>query len=271
MGFSTQFLIRRGFGHNKFGHGQFGRGGNFIAMYLTGNSVTACGFTITFSGKCWIDWGDGTVDELTSGVEKTHTYASAFTGTAVIKRSSGGVVSIIAQKNTGNGFNFNISALPRNLTGAVFYVGIVSGNIADAPGGLTNLYLFGSNTLSGNIADAPGGLTNLYVAGSNTLSGNIADAPGGLTNLAVFGSNTLSDYAAGRVWANNMRQLYLRQATGYGLNTSEVDNLLIDLSNVSTWSTEKVVNIAGNNASRSSASDSAVLTLQGKGVTVTTN
>ncbi|MGK9476947.1 hypothetical protein ACSSV9_09015, partial [Melioribacter sp. OK-6-Me] len=129
----------------------------------------------------------------------------------------------------------------------------------------------GSNTLTGNIADLPAGLTLLNIGGYNTLTGNIADAPAVVTYLSISGRNTLADYTAGRIWANNFRHLYLRPAAGYGLSSTEVDNLLIDLANVNTFTNEKQIDIAGNNAPRTSASGAAVSTLISKGVTVITN
>jgi len=55
------------------------------------------------------------------------------------------------------------------------------------------------------------------------------------------------------------------------LAEAEVDSLLIDAS-AATWAgAERTLWVAGVNAARSSASDAAVTTLQGKSVTVTTN
>jgi len=78
-------------------------------------------------------------------------------------------------------------------------------------------------------------------------------------------------YTASHTWPNGMQRILILPASGYGLTSTQVDNLLIDLANVSTWSGVKVVNLAGYNSARTSASNTAVTTLQGKGVTVTTN
>jgi hypothetical protein len=50
-----------------------------------------------------------------------------------------------------------------------------------------------------------------------------------------------------------------------------VDALLIDLANVSSWINTKQVSLRGNCGARTAASNAAVATLQGKGVTVNTN
>lgn len=57
---------------------------------------------------------------------------------------------------------------------------------------------------------------------------------------------------------------------GYGLTSSDVDQLLISLS-TATWSTNKNLYLNGNNGPRTSASDDAVLGLSAKGVHVRVN
>ena len=121
-----------------------------------------------------------------------------------------------------------------------------------------------------DLKDLPANLTTLHIQGSNTISGDIANAPANLTSLRIDGSNQLNIYTVGRTWSNNQNYIYLRQAVGFGLDSTEVDNLLIDLANVTTWVGAKTVDIRGANAARTSASDAAVTTLQGKGVTVNT-
>lgn len=65
-----------------------------------------------------------------------------------------------------------------------------------------------------------------------------------------------------------MSYFYLGNESG-GLTTSEVDNLLNDLSSAD-WVGEKKIYIKGNNEPRSSSSDSYVTTLENKGVSVYT-
>jgi hypothetical protein len=61
-----------------------------------------------------------------------------------------------------------------------------------------------------------------------------------------------------------------RPTFGSGLSTSEVDQLLIDFA-ATTWTSSRFINISGNNAARSVASDAAVTSLTTAGVTVITN
>ena len=147
----------------------------------------------------------------------------------------------------------------------------LSGDIAGLPSVLTYFNCQGSNTVSGDLAGLPSVLTYFYCWGSNTVSGDLADLPSVLTYFSCSGSNTISIYTSPRVWANLMGYILSLPAAGSGLDSTEIDNLLIDLSGVTTWAGSKVIYIAGNNAARTAASDAAVATLQGKGVTVTTN
>ena len=147
----------------------------------------------------------------------------------------------------------------------------VSGDIANLPSVMTVFNCYGFNTVSGDIANLPSVMSGFLCSGFNTISGDIANLPSVMTNFLCYGSNTISDYTAGRTWANNQQRVYLAPTAGYGLSSTEVDNLLIDLANVAAWTGDKVVWLAGNNAARTAASDAAVATLQGLGVTVTTN
>lgn len=73
-----------------------------------------------------------------------------------------------------------------------------------------------------------------------------------------------------------MRTVYVDPTLAGQLSTAEVDQLLIDLSAVISWiivtpPEEREINLNNDNQPRSSASDTAVTTLTGNGVTVTTN
>lgn len=130
------------------------------------------------------------------------------------------------------------------------------------------------STTNGDIAfnlDCLPNATYVAISGSNTVSGDLSGIPNA-TTVSIYGSNTVSDYTAGVIWPSSMRRVYIAQAAGSGFSSSEVDSLLIDLAaSVTTWTSEKSIYLAGNNASRTSASDAAVATLISRGVTVTTN
>jgi len=147
----------------------------------------------------------------------------------------------------------------------------ITGNITDLKSVMTSFACSGSCTISGDITNLPILMTYFDCRGINVISGDIASLPSIITYFFCSGSCTISVYTSPHVWADLMIYVLSLPAAGSGLDSTEVDNLLIDLSGVTTWASSKVINIAGNNASRTAASDAAVATLQGKGVTVTTN
>jgi len=154
-----------------------------------------------------------------------------------------------------------------------FYISTSGSNafhdIASLPSGLTTYSNHGSNTTSGDIASLPSGLTTYYNSGSNTTSGDIASLPSGLTYYRNLGFNRVDTYTSGHTFNSSMNYFEHLPAAGYGLDSTEVDNLLIDLD--SSGMSSGTITLSGNNAARTSASDAAVTSLQGKGVSVTTN
>jgi hypothetical protein len=186
----------------------------------------------------------------------------------------------------------DLSDLPSGMT--YFYVkghNTITGDIADLPDDLGLFGIYGNNTVSGNIGDLPDDLNYFIASGNNTVSGDIADLPASCSYIWIDGNATVSgDFAdvpaetfycvirgesqvntySEHEWTATMFRIYLDQADGYGLDETEVDNLLIDLSDAN-WSNVKKIDIIGPNAPRSSASDEAVATLISKGCTVNTN
>jgi hypothetical protein len=86
-------------------------------------------------------------------------------------------------------------------------------------------------------------------------------------NGGTYIYNSSSDQ---KTWAQGMRSITLRPKAGVW-TSAMTDALLIDLSSVTTWTNEKTIDLRGNCGARTSASDNAVSTLQGNGVTVLTN
>ena len=275
--------------------GATGVGRSDYAFNLALSSITgAVTMTlVTSAAGGVVDWGDGATTALSSGTNSlSHTY-SGYTSAAVSISKAQYIAQLTYTAITAS-LACTTAALPRGLT--YLYVtgsNTLSGDVQLLPRGLTYLYVTGSNTLSGNVATLPSGLTHFIVAGSNTVSGDVATLPSGLTYLHVTGSNTLSGdvtavpsglitlYITGlstlsaytsRSWPTSMRQVCLTPVSPGGLSSTAVDQLLIDLAAyVTTWTTEKVVTLTGANAARTPASATAVTTLQGRGVTVTTN
>ena len=90
-----------------------------------------------------------------------------------------------------------------------------------------------------------------------------------MTSYINTGSNQVNAYTSGHTFSSSITYFLNLPAAGYGLDSTEVDNLLIDLE--SSGMSSGTINIAGNNAARTAASDAAVTSLEGKEVTVDTN
>ena len=149
----------------------------------------------------------------------------------------------------------------------------LTGNLSSLRPGMTLFICTGSNnTITGNLSSVPSTIQYLYVTGNNTITGDLASLQANIFAV-LFGSTTrVSDYTSGKNWSDTLNSFAFNGATGYGLSTSEVDNLIIDLDATSPWSgSGKTLTLQGSHAARTSASNAAVASLQSKGVTVTTN
>lgn len=193
-----------------------------------------------------------------------------------------------------------VSTLPRSLTS--FTLGAASslpGTFADFPSGLTSLSLtnVGSgNTITGTLADLPSGLLYLKLTGiGQRITGDVSTLPSGLltceltcyspyfitgdlaaipAGITYWGTsntgNRIDTYTAGRTWSNSVNYIANIPATSYGFSETEVDNILIDLSTATWAGSGRQARFTTPNAPRSAASNTAVTTLEGKSVLVTT-
>jgi hypothetical protein len=193
----------------------------------------------------------------------------------------------------------NISTLKPNLS--IFTISglnTVTGNISIFSS-LTNLNILnisGRNTIYGDIQYLPTSLESFSFNGSiisgtlsslntptlktfilsstNSISGNISDIPVSVNYLDIRKNSNKLSYT-GKVWPENMVRINLQPQIGKGLTTAEVDQMIIDLSNVGIWdstsSVGRYVWLAGHNEPRSSASDAAKAILISKSVAVTNN
>lgn len=192
---------------------------------------------------------------------------------------------------TNNNIGGDIGNAPPNLkrldiqTGSAGFGGLID----NAPRGLIRATIQGTTTLGGDIGNAPPNIEHLYILEQN-IGGLIENAPNSITYLRLkYGNGTsvaiggdiglLPDYATTiqiegpdsninsytrRTWVEGITQFIISAK----LSQEDLDNLIIDLSNTS-WSGSKVLKIDSlNGVERSSASDSAVAVLQGKGVNV---
>ena len=191
-------------------------------------------------------------------------------GSNTLSGSVAGLTNLTSLIVTGSN---TLSGSVAGLTGLTYiYVtgfNTLSGSVAGLTS-LTFLYVHGSNTLSGSVAGLTG-LTYIYVTGSNTLAWDINDIPANVCYLIITGLNQIATYTAGHTWlATTMQYVYIAPAAGYGLDQTEVDNLLIDLAASTTaWAGAKIVWLAGNNAAPGLNGLIAKAQLEALGCTVT--
>ncbi|HMA59518.1 MAG TPA: LamG-like jellyroll fold domain-containing protein [Halanaerobiales bacterium] len=190
-----------------------------------------------------VDWtGNSDFQEISTSSE---TESNVIPSTVKIFAKNGVLTYF---ESADNDFDFNLNILPSSLT---------------------DFRCYGNNTVSGDLAGLPSTLTYFRCDGNNIVSGDLADLPSTLTYFICYGSNTISTYTSGHTFNSGIDYFLLLPAAGYGLDSTEVDNLLIDLDN--SGMSSGTIDISGNNAARTSASDAAVTSLEGKGVSVTTN
>ena len=129
--------------------------------------------------------------------------------------------------------------------------------------GLVTFQVYGNNTLSGSLS-LPSTMTFFACSGVNTLSGTLTTPPA-MTYFWCTGSNTVSGYTSSAKASNQQTFYLVGQNT---LTSAMVDQILIDLATAGgTWSSGNIT-IQGNAQDRTSASDAAITTLLGKGVTI---
>lgn len=181
---------------------------------------------------------------------------------------SGVTTFVIAGQNTISGDISYLGSVSQQLGISGNYSSI-SGNLIDTARTLVYLNIEGNNTLAGLVSDLPPNVINCTISGINTISGDIAiDLPISLTYIAlesVGASSLIYTHTVAHPWASNMRKVSFTQPIAF--TTTEIDNILIDLAaSTTSWSSDKTINLSGV---RSTASDAAVSTLTGLGVTIT--
>jgi hypothetical protein len=248
-----------------------------LVMEITDNASDSSTLRLNNGGDfAVVDWtSNGDFQEISTSAE---TESNVIPSNVKIFAKNG-VLTYFHSSN--NNFSFDISILPSGLTyysnsgsntttgdiadlpsGLTYYYNsgsnTTSGDIADLPSGLTYFRNYGSNTTSGDIADLPSGLTYYYNTGSNTTSGDIADLPSGLNTYYNTGNNQVNTYTSGRTWTNNLNYVYHRPAAGYDLSAVHISDLLIDLSDVISWTANKKIDLAGNNSLMADTSQSGI-------------
>ena len=100
----------------------------------------------------------------------------------------------------------------------------ISGSIADAPAGLTQLHLGStSSNITGRIADAPAGLTHLHLySTSSNITGSIADAPAGLTQLYLYSTSSNISGGATAMAAVGIREIRCESSSTTQANIDDI-------------------------------------------------
>ena len=267
-----------------------------LLLTSNGDGVARAGFTVSEdititlgdNGKFYTD-DAGTLNEsstwnVLAGANRTM-YVKCTTGTATFTFSDGRKVTnwVIGASNgwvsltTAPSIGGDISGLTSLTDVYVLGSNTLSGDISGLTS-LTYIRITGSNTLSGDISGLTS-MTDVYVTGSNTLSGDISGLTS-LTLLNVTGSNTLSGdvnlivngitylslspcnidtYTAGATWSN--ATVTINPSVGYGYDSTEIDNILIDMAASNIFS-GRIITLQGSSLARTSASDAAVLKLE---------
>ena len=254
-----------------------GTGVSTLRMEFKTSDVVA---TLSDAGRFYSD-AAGTLNESTSytfpfGSLQTR-YLKVTTGTSNLlvfhkgnMKGWGGALDGWSSYSNAARATIALPNMPRSMT-ALFVSGttVISGAMADKPPTLSFFYVLG-NTVSGMIHDLYPGITFFLCEGTNTIDGSLSSIPAGVTYFKCTGNNTINQYTGGRVWSNSINYVYLKPAAGYGLDSTEVDNVLIDLA-AATWAGgSRRVELPTPNAARTAASDAAVATLLGKSVSVVT-
>lgn len=257
-----------------------GAGVSTLRLWVTEDITLTLDGTARFYDDAAGTVNEGTTRTVTAGAMRTF-YLKVPSGTATLNMSDGLQVERWGD-DTVSGWpsSTNAASIGGSIKGfinlthlRVFGSNTLTGSVA-ALTKLTYLYVTGSNTLTGSVA-ALTKLTYLYVLGSNTLTGDIgglgtAAMVNGITRLVLTGQNQMTDYTAGATWSLNDTSI-INPAPGYGYSSTEIDNMLIDMAASLPVVVNKSITLRGSSAGRTSASDAAVATLNGKGWSVITN
>lgn len=177
----------------------------------------------------------------------------------------------VQTKNTIEGDISNWTDLTR-LT----FSGCVGDGLSGSVDNLTKLtsirvYDANANTITGNITNCP--LYYIDLRGTNTVYGDIGgDGTNAFINQLVLINLTncaMVNYTSGATWPD-ISTIKINPSVGYGYSSTEIDNILIDMA-ASTSLANRTINLQGSNGVRTTASDDAVLTLQGRGCTLNLN
>jgi len=244
-----------------------------LTYYLnTGNNVTSGDLSGLPAGLTYyLNTGNNVTSGDLSGLPAGLTYYLNTGNNETSGDLSGLPAGLTTYYNEGqNTTSGDLSGLPAGLT---FYRNIgnnvTSGDLSGLPAGLTYYYNIGNNVTSGDLSGLPAGLTFYRNQGNNVTSGALSGLPASLTYYVNTGLNRVNQYTAGHTFSASISYFRHNPAATYGLTAAMVDNLLIDLDNSGMSSGS--IYLDGNNEARTAASNTAVLSLETKTVTVVTS
>lgn len=169
------------------------------------------------------------------------------------------------ETGTGNFKNFPTTAETIQITGLHDFVVDTS----DLWPGLRVLRLGNSGLsatpLTGAVSELPATLTNIWFDDFRA-SGELGDFPASVNQITL---DNATNVTFNSLWGTSNVSTF---KFGAGLSSGEVDALLTLLTGVTSWTTwgQGVDLSIGGNAARTSASDSAVATIEANGATVVT-
>lgn len=236
------------------------------------NTISGSTAQVPTTTTYFLLYGNNTMSGSVANLQNTMTIflvdgSNTISGTAIQLPRSLTTVQIRGFTTLGGdvaGFPPNLTSI--NITGNT----TLFGNISNLPSGLTGITLLGVNTLSGTLSNMPSGMIFFQILGHNALTGDLALIPATIQFISINSTNAaITPYTPGlRTWSNTMDSVVLVPGVA-GLNTTMIDNLLIELdAQVVTWVNIRVITLLGVNGTRSAASNAAVTGLTGKGVTL---
>ena len=234
-------------------------GSSLPSFTLTTNANNSAAQTINFlkSGEqsLTVNWGDGAT---TTGLNHSHTYASAGVKNVVISCDS--LESITSLTLLNGDWGFNWSAL-ETLTALQKFdargTNTIGGTLVLAST-MTHFFCTGLNQLTGGNA-LPSGMVSFICEGFNTLSFAI-NLPASLQTLIVEGLNRIDTYTS---LNNTIKYLRIVQANNVGLSSVEIDSLLADLeTSVTAANRAGYLYLKQSNAPRTATSDSDITALE---------
>ena len=293
------------FGLGVLGQVYGGSGGITPVTYTVDDGDTVkIGLGVKSGSSATINWGDGTLSEVTNSggyQEYSHSYVNGGTysgrimgvsqvtylcldneAKAQFDITSFQSLTYLYLYHTYDSITGDITGMPLTYLYVVAANDLITGDITGAP--LTYLYLYYTNNITGDITGML--LTYLYLAHTNNITGDITGMALTFLTLGSIGSavtGTLSHEArltreyiiidnyitlpTNRSYGTWGSQPMRIDMDGHKLTADETDATLIQMAAATISGNSKTVYIYGED--RTSASDDAMTTLTNAGVTVT--